>query len=59
MNKNYLELLENIRDTMKEIKVLQEDLRDLLDEPGITLENLEKIRDKLSEIKGLEEDLDG
>lgn len=58
MDKNYLELLEKIKDTLSEIQGLREDLDDLLDNPGITLENLEKMRDTLSEIQGLKEDLD-
>lgn len=43
---------------MDEIQGLREDLDDLLDNPGVTLENLERMRDTLSEIQGLREDLD-
>lgn len=56
MNKEYLILLENIEDTMQSIKGLQEELRGILDNPGIALENLERIRDTLAEIKSLKED---
>lgn len=58
MNENYLELLERIKDTMNEIQGLREDLDDLLDNPGVTLENLDRMRDTLAEIQGLKEDLD-
>lgn len=58
MDKNYLELLEEIRDTLDEIQGLREDLDDLLDNPGMALENLERMRDTLSEIQGLKEDMD-
>lgn len=57
MNENDLELLTNIKNTLEEIKGLQEDLHDLLDMPGVTLENLERMRDTLAEIKGLREDV--
>lgn len=58
MNQNYLELLEKIKATLDEIQGLREDLDDLLDNPGVTLENLERMRDTLSEIQGLREDMD-
>lgn len=58
MDKNYLELLEEIRDTLDEIQGLREDLGDLLDNPCMALENLERMRDTLSEIQGLKEDMD-
>lgn len=58
MNQNYLELLEQIRDVLTEIQSLQEDLGDLLDNPGVTLENLGQIRDALSEIQSLQEGLE-
>ena len=58
MNENYLELLEKIKETLDEIQGLREDLDDLLDNPGVTLENLERMRDTLSEIQGLKEDMD-
>lgn len=54
MNEEYLNLLQNIRDTLEEINALRKELGDLLD--GVTLENLERIRDTLAEIKELEED---
>lgn len=59
MDENYLELLTNIKNTLAEIKDLQEDLHDLLDMPSVTLENLERMRDALAEIKGLREDVGG
>ena len=58
MNKEYLNLLEKIRDTLDEISSLREDLGDLLDEPSIALERLEKFRDTLAEIHLLQEDMD-
>ena len=58
MDQNYLELLEKIKETLDEIQGLREDLSDLLDNPGVTLENLERMRDTLSEIQGLKEDLE-
>ena len=58
MNKEYLNLLEKIRDTLNEIQALREDLSDLLDAPAITLENLEKLRDTLEEIQLMQEDTD-
>lgn len=58
MNQNYLELLEKIKTALDEIQGLREDLADLLDDPGVTLENLERMRDTLSEIQGLLEDMD-
>lgn len=58
MNENYLELLEKVRETLEEIQCLRDDLSDLLDNPGVTLENLEKIRDTLVEIQGLQEDVE-
>lgn len=57
MDENYLELLTNTKNTLEKIKGLQEDLHDLLDMPGVTLENLERMRDALAEIKGLREDV--
>lgn len=59
MDQNYLELLEKIKTTLDEIQGLREDLDDLLDNPGVTIENLEQMRDILSEIQGLREDMDG
>ena len=58
MNQDYLELLDKIKETLDEIQGLREDLNDLLDNPGVTLENLERMRDTLSEIQGLKEDMD-
>lgn len=58
MDANYLELLEKIKETLDEIQGLREDLDDLLDAPGVTLENLERMRDTLCEIQGLREDVD-
>lgn len=58
MNETYLDLLEKTKATLDEIQGLREDLDDLLDNPGVTLENLERMRDTLSEIQGLREDLD-
>lgn len=58
MNEEYLNLLTKIRDTMEEIQGLREDLSDLLDNPGIALENLEKIRDTLEEIQLMQESAD-
>ena len=59
MDQNYLELLEKIKTTLDELQGLREDLDDLLDNPGVTIENLEQMRDILSEIQGLREDMDG
>ena len=58
MNKEHLNLLERIRDTMEDIQRLREDLGDLLDNPAVTLETLEKLRDTLDEIQLLQEDTD-
>lgn len=43
---------------MEDIKGLQEDLHDLLDQPGITLEGLWEIRSELEAIKALREDVE-
>lgn len=56
MNEEYLILLENIRDTLEEIKALQEELSGLLGNPGIAAERLEEIRNTLEEIRTLNED---
>ena len=56
MNEEYLTLLENIRDTLEEIKALQEELSDLLGNPDITAERLEEIRNTLNEIRELRSD---
>ena len=58
IEKEGVELLEKIKTTLDEIQGLREDLDDLLDNPGVTLENLERMRDTLSEIQGLKEDMD-
>lgn len=58
MDQSYLNLLEQIRDTLAEIKDLREDLNDLLGSPSV-LENLERIRDLLAEVQGLQEEADG
>lgn len=58
MNEEYLNMLTQIRDTLEEIQCLREDLSDLLDNPGITLENLEKISGTLEEIQLMQEDTD-
>lgn len=58
MDQSYLNLLEQIRDTLEEIKGLREDLSDLLGNPS-TLENLERMRDLLAEVQGLQEEVDG
>lgn len=57
MNQEHLEMLEQIRNTLEEIKGLREDLNDLLGNPSV-LENLERMRDLLTEIQGLQEETD-
>jgi len=57
MNEEYLNLLEKIRATLEDIKSLQEDLGDLLDNPVDALEHLEKLRDTLEDIRGLQEEV--
>lgn len=57
MDQSYLNLLEQIRDTLEEIKGLREDLNDLLGNPSV-LENLERMRDLLAEVQGLQEETD-
>lgn len=56
MNEEYLILLENIRDTLEDIKALQEELSDLLGNPDIAAEKLEEIRNTLNEIRELRSD---
>lgn len=57
MDQSYLNLLEQIRDTLEEIKGLREELGDLLGNPS-ALENLERMRDLLAEVRGLQEEVD-
>ncbi len=55
MDKKYLNLLEDIRNTLRDIQFLQEDLGSLLVNPNVTLKNLMEIRDTLKDIQNLRE----
>ncbi len=53
----YLNLLESIRDTLEEIKVLQEDIGPLLTQADKYLFTLYDIRDTLEDIRDAQEDI--
>lgn len=56
MNKEYLNLLERIRDTLEDIEGYQEDMG--LDNPAAYLHQLEKILETLVEIQGMREEME-
>ncbi len=55
MDQNYLDLLTEIKNTLEEIKELEQDLN--ITDPAGYLERLTEIRNALAEVRGLQEEV--
>ena len=56
MNNEYLTQLEEVKNTLEDIQILQEELEDILANPGAYLGTLIDIRDTLDEIQYLRDE---